>query len=351
MRTVTFTTDFQIVVSRRCAFACGYCNYPNTVSPLPPSPKAIRRILSTAARLGALQITLTAGEGIESLDEMVSTARYYGFESWTEYLHALCSEVLDWKGPGVFFPRLDAGAFSIPALQRFAPVLPLARLLIHSADNEAGQTIAHRNAPHKNPATRFAAIEDLGRAKIPVVTGLTVGIGESPDSWVYAARTISAIHARFHHIHSFVLRPFEPNPGSPMANTAPTSGEEFTHAVRAVRGVLDKSILLSAEIGSRLHLAGEAIAAGANDLGSLNVGTSERLNFDLSAQISSIRKQLAERNAHLCLRPPLHGVFAAEHEFSHAIERNLTRYNQIADRLPHSDAVNQADCYEEQTAS
>ena len=350
VRTVTFTTDFQIILSRRCAYACGYCNFPETVSPTPPSPKAVRKMLSTASRLGAVQVTLTAGEGIESLPEIVSISRYYGFDSWAEYLRALCGEVLQWKGPGVFIPRLDVGALGLARLKRIAPVLPIARLMVHTADDELNATIVHSNSPHKNPATRFAAIEDLGRAQIPVVTGITIGLGESRESWMHAARRVSEIHSQFHNIHSFIVRPFEPQQSSPMADYPLPDDALLLKAIHTARASLDESIVLSAEIGGRLQLAAHAVTAGADDLEGLRVGTSEHLNFDFASTIDLLRKQLAGRGIRLCLRAPLNAQFAAAREWPGPVKRAISRYAQIYDKLRYGDRA-QSECYEEQTAS
>src|SRR5687767_2391119 len=104
MGKATYIPEFQVVLTRRCGFNCGYCNFPSTPSPVLPSLKQFSRWLRMAARMGATQITLSAGEGIERTRDITSTVRFYGFESWGDYLAALCSSVLEFSGERVLFP-------------------------------------------------------------------------------------------------------------------------------------------------------------------------------------------------------------------------------------------------------
>lgn len=328
MFTVTYAPDFQIVLTRRCAFSCGYCNFPRTPSPIPPSKKVLRRLLRTATRLGASQITLTAGEGIGETDEIVSVSRYYGFENWWAYLRAMCSVILQARLPRVLMPVLNVGALPISELRLSREVVPVVRLMLHSGDERLMETMVHGLAPQKDPARRVAALEELGRWKIPVTTGIMVGIGETPESWIRTAKVVSGLHRRHGHIQNFVIEPFVPLPHSAMALQAPTADGTLIRAVRDIRHVLDPEIPITVELQDRLHLAAAAIRAGASDFGALRVGSSERIEFDVLAALEDARQSLAGFGVLLQERSALLDSFAEGRKLPRAIWESQMLYRQ-----------------------
>lgn len=304
LKIITYVPDYQLILTRRCALACGYCNFPNTASVLPPSKKQLQRMLRLALRVGANQITLTAGEGIDELPEIVSACRYYGFRSWHDYLRNLCGLILNASESHVLLPQLDVGALPPAELPKLRSTAPSVRLMLHSADDSLMRKPAHSHAPHKHPQQRLGALEELGRSRIATVTGLTVGIGEAAASWGRAARVVSELQRRYHHIRAFVLKPFFPMQFSPMAQCPPVSDETLLQAIQEVRKELDESICLVAKLQQRMHLAVPAIQAGANDLGPFHLANSERIDFDLPPAIERLRQELADNNVQLCARVP-----------------------------------------------
>jgi 7,8-didemethyl-8-hydroxy-5-deazariboflavin synthase CofG subunit len=301
---ITYVPDFQVILTRRCLYRCGYCNFPHTPSPPPPSRKVMAGYIRTAARLGARQLTMTAGEGIDNHPEIVSACRYLGFKGWYDYLAGLCRQITENPRGGPLYPVLDVGPVPLPELRRLIAVLPSMRILLHSGDPALLGREAHAGAPHKRLERRLAALEDCGRIGISTVTGLTIGIGESRESWARAARAVSDLHARFGHIRAFVLRPFFPERFSPMRMWAPVTDETLLEAVRAVRATLHPDILLSLELQQRLHLICDAVRAGVGDLGPFRLGDGRGINFDLYHGLDGLRADLASAGIRLTERLP-----------------------------------------------
>ena len=326
MAVYTYVPEYQVVLSRRCAFTCGYCNFPQTPSPFPPSPKQFRRTLRLAARLGATQITLTAGEGIEGVREIQSTVRYFGFPKWSTYLQALCQSVLDFRGPRLLFPVLDVGRLPFPDLRLLAETASSARLLLEAADDSLLQKTAHEGAPQKSMEERTAALSELGRLHIPTITGIRVGIGESPESWALAAKRITGIHRRYRHIQQMVLVPFQPVPYSSMSFCPPASPELVHEATAVVRRELDASIPLTVEFCDRPSDAQAFLAAGSTDFGCVRLGSTDRVNVDAPLAISDLQHQLQQHEHTLEARLPLSPQFLSQNEIAPKQKAHLELY-------------------------
>ena len=291
---ISHAPDFQIVMSRRCASACGYCDYPVAPSPQPPSFRAIRRLLRRATRLGAAQVTLSAGEGIENLPEIVSVCRYYGHATWWDYLRAACVAVIEERGQRVMLPVLDVGPIPATELARVREVVGSVRLMLDSGDERLLSTAAHGRAPVKSPVRRMAALEDLGHWKVPVTTGVIVGLGEDAASLDRAVRAVNGLHGRHRNIQNFVLRPFVPVARTPMERHPAPCDTRFLAAVAEARAILSPEIALTAELpASRMAMAAAVLAAGATDLGSFRIGGSERIEFGAPDALDTARDTLA----------------------------------------------------------
>ena len=328
MVTVVYTPAYQVYLSRRCAFSCDYCNFPNIASPLPPSPKKFRSHLRTAQRMGAWQVTLTSGEGIDRLAEIESTTRYYGFKNWYDYLFDICRSTLEARGRQPLTPVLDVGPIPTLALRKLAPVVPLMRLLLDSADPALDITV-HAQAPQKKLLLRTLALTDIARAGIPLSTGIRIGIGESPESWTEAVRIINDIHLKYNNVMSFHLVPFVPENFSVMANTPPVTIDVFQAAIRAVRACLDPSIILVAEVHHRLALAAESVVSGAFDLGPIRIADNERFDVDMLNAVQNVGDILGKINVGMECSPVLRKQFVKTRKLPPIIQANQQRFGQL----------------------
>lgn len=328
MVTVVYTPAYQVYLSKRCAFSCDYCNFAQVPSNPLPSPKRFRAFLRTAQRAGAWQITLTSGEGIARFTEIESTCRYYGFPTFYDYLYEICRLTLTAKGRQPLTPLLDVGALPRAELRKLAPVVPLMRLMLDAVDPALAETV-HAHAPQKQPLLRSLALQDVGRAGIPLVTGIRVGIGESPESWVEAAEIVNSIHDRHQNVMAFHLVPFVPEKFSPMADHPPVTNEMFQAAIRAVRRSLNPEITLVAEVHRRLALAAESVVAGAFDLGPIRIADNERFDLDMLNAVESTRHLLRKINVDLARETVLRPQFIRSWHLPDLVEHNLARFAEI----------------------
>lgn len=275
--------------------------------------------------MGAWQVTLTAGEGIDRLNEIESACRYFGFKSWFRYLYEMCRLTLEARGQQPLMPVLDVGAVPIVELRRLAPVVPLMRLLLDTVDPDLAATV-HGKAPQKSSLLRSLALQDTGRAGVPVTTGIRVGIGESQESWEEAVEIANSVHEKYGNVMSFHLVPFVPLKFSKMEHHPPVSNEVYQDAVRVVRKGLNPSITLVAEVYHRLGLAAEAVVAGAFDFGHIRIADSERFDLDMLNQVQAVRELLEKLNVGMECSTVLRDSFLKDRNLPPRVLENLERF-------------------------
>lgn len=280
--------------------------------------------------MGAWQISLTAGEGIDRLPEIDSTIRYYGFTGWFDYIFELCQLTLEARGRQPLMPVLDIGPIPTRELRRLAPVVPLMRILLDTVDPVLAETV-HAHAPQKKPLLRSLALNDVGRAGIPLITGIRVGIGESPESWIEAADVVNEIHERHGNVMAFHIIPFVPQPFSAMAKSPPVPTDVYTQAVKTIRQNLSSEITVVAEVYHRLALAPEAVVNGAFDFGPICIADNERFDIDMLNAVTGVSEVLGKINVEIKCVPPLREPFAEAHRLPSLVTDNLERFRTMSD--------------------
>lgn len=268
---VTYSLSYPLVLTRACSNRCGYCRFPVSAPGRLPPPRVVRRHLREAARLGATQVELIAGEGIATHPEIVAQVRYYGFDSYVAYLTRLLQMIEATNRRSHLFSLLNIGPLSFAELRVMRPYLCAMRIMLESADPLLLYREAHREAPLKAPDRRLEAILCCGKAGVPITTGILVGIGEMPASRLKAFEIIAQAHQRHGNIQAVRIQMFHPMPGTPMEHFAPLSDDEFLEVVATARRYFPPTIAIQVSAEEHPHMIGDLLEAGADDLGDISV--------------------------------------------------------------------------------
>jgi len=326
---ITYCLSYPIILTRACADRCGYCRFP--VSPpgrLPP-PRVVRRRLREAARLGATQVELVAGEGIATDPLIVDTVRYYGFDSYQGYLTRILQMIEATNRRSHLFSLLNIGPLSLAELRLMRPYLCAMKIMLESADPILKYREAHREAPDKSPEKRLEAIVRCGKAGVPLTTGIMVGIGESSASRLKAFEIIAKVHERYGNIQAVRLQKFHPVPGTPMEDFPETPDDEFLDCVAKASRLLGDEMAIQVAAEEHPHIIGELLDAGVTDFGEISV--LRRPNTDPSPETL---KRLMEietraRGMELVRRFPIYDKFCSARWYPGGFPARLPRAREI----------------------
>ena len=100
-------------------------------------------------------------------------------------------------------------------------------MLENSSERLTEKNMAHQFAPSKNPKARMRILQNAGELKIPMTTGLLVGIGESPFELIDSIYAIKEIHDKHQHIQEVILQNFQPKQDTPMRDSPISAREIF----------------------------------------------------------------------------------------------------------------------------
>src|ERR671914_63779 len=197
MRRVTFSRNYTLSLSRTCQCYCKYCAFATHRAHL-YAPDEVVKLIDDAARRGAK-------ERPEVNAEVAGRLREYGHDDFTSYVAWACERALE-RG---MLPHTNVGVLSAEDLARLREVTASQGLMLESlnADLEV-----HRGSPTKHPALRLEMIRAAGELRIPITSGILVGIGETPEERIASLEALAEVQREYGHIQEVILQNFVPHP-------------------------------------------------------------------------------------------------------------------------------------------
>ena len=304
-RTVTFSKKAFVSLASLCRDSCSYCTYksePGQQKLSLMSRGQVRLLLGEAARFRCVEALIVAGERPEqAYPEARAWLAENGFSSTAEYaVH--CSEQAEAAG---LFPHTNIGNMSRREMSDLRRTNPSMGLMLESSSARlSGRGMPHEGAPSKDPRARIAVLENAGGLRIPMTTGLLVGIGETEEEIIDSLLAIRGVHGRWGNVQEVIMQNFAPKPDTAMARAAAPGPERFERAVALARLAMpDMNVQAPPNLspGACARLLG----AGINDLGGISPLTPDYVNPECPwPAIASVERECAGAGFELACRFP-----------------------------------------------
>jgi len=302
---VTFSPKVFIPVTQMCRDVCHYCTFAKTPSQLSSLYLEIEDILKTVekgARAGCREVLLTLGEKPE---RRYRAAREWlharGFASTVDYVAEVARRILTETG---LLPHINAGTLTGRELKRLRQVSASMGLMLESgADRLCDRGGPHFGSPDKKPFRRWLTLARAGARRIPMTTGLLVGIGESREERLRDLEGIRRLHLRYGHIQEVIVQNFRAKPDTRMARATDADFEELLWTVAQARLILPPDVSIQAPPNLSPGQLGQLIDAGINDWGGVSPVTPDYVNPEAPwPSLEALRAATAERDKRLVAR-------------------------------------------------
>ncbi|MGA0432883.1 MAG: 7,8-didemethyl-8-hydroxy-5-deazariboflavin synthase CofG, partial [Luminiphilus sp.] len=207
---ITYSPKVFIPLTQLCRDVCHYCTFAKTPSQLDALYVDADAVIQTAAaggQAGCREVLLTLGEKPEL---RYKAARQWladaGFETTVDYVTHVAGRILNETG---LLPHINAGTLSRGELIKLRGVSASMGLMLESgAARLCERGGPHFGSPDKRPFRRWLTLARAGALKIPMTTGLLVGIGETRAERVRDLQNIRRLHERYGHIQEVIIQNF-----------------------------------------------------------------------------------------------------------------------------------------------
>jgi FO synthase len=278
--TVTYSRKVFIPLTQLCRDVCHYCTFAKAPRRLKSAYLSADDVLAIAAAgraAGCKEALFTLGDQPEARYAAARNAlSAAGAASTLEYLARMAQLVLEETG---LLPHLNAGVLDAAALHRLRPLSASMGLMLESASERLCERGGpHFGSPDKRPAKRLGTLREAGVLRIPMTTGLLIGIGETRRERIESLLALRELHDAHGHLQELIIQNFKAKPGTKMADAAEPALEEQLWTVAVARLLFGPDMSIQAPPNLRPEGLAALIGAGINDWGGVSPVTPDHVN-------------------------------------------------------------------------
>jgi 7,8-didemethyl-8-hydroxy-5-deazariboflavin synthase CofG subunit len=276
---ITYSRKVFINLINLCRDTCSYCTYKKELLDSDLSMLTKEQVLHIATlgkRLKCTEALIVTGERPEQkYPEYREWLRKNNCSTTIEYVDQISNLILEETG---LLPHTNAGTLNYDELSLLRKTnVSLGCMLETSSERLGGKNLPHEFAPSKNPRARTRVLENAGKLKIPVTTGLLIGIGETLEEIVDSLILIREINQRYANIQEVIMQNHVPKYNTKMRNFMPPTHDYFLLAVSLARIIMpNMNIQVPPNLSPTYYST--YINAGINDWGGISPLTIDFVN-------------------------------------------------------------------------
>jgi len=309
-KNISFSKKAFFNIINLCRDTCSYCTYkaePTDTKLSLMTKQTVKDLAKISRKYNCTEALFVTGERPEQkYDEVKRWLKKEGFSSTSEYL-IHCSEIVLNEG---VFPHTNAGNLTKNEMKELQKTnVSMGLMLENSSARLRENGMPHQDAPSKDPIARLNILKNAGELKIPMTTGILVGIGESLEECVQSILDIKEIHEKYGNIQEIILQNFHPKPKTSMFKHSTPEENYFKMVVALCRIIMpNTNIQIPPNLSPDNY--NEFLSVGINDWGGISPITSDYVNPEFSwPNIQNVEKKCNELGFSFKARLPVYPEF------------------------------------------
>lgn len=302
-RTLTFSKNVFVPLTRLCRNHCGYCTF--KIEPgdaeLLLTPEEVAEMARKGSEAGCTELLFVLGDKPELVyEEYRKELARLGCSTTAEYLAKVCRTGMEHN----IFPHSNLGLSTTEELAALRETNPSMGLMLENISNRLlrkGQ--AHHRCADKVPKLRMQTMEYAGELRIPWTSGILVGIGETWEERIDSLFALRNLSDRYNHIQEIIIQNFSPKDGINMSQFPPPSFRDMLRTVAIARLIFGEEMNIQIPPNLNNRNFSLYVYAGINDLGGVSPLTIDYVNPEapwpqvrkMEEEVESLGFELRER--------------------------------------------------------
>jgi len=282
---VTFSKALTIPLTRYCRNNCSYCNF-RKMDQL-TVPYSTIKATKMARNANIREVYFVAGERPDKSPQIRAVLDLWGFNSYLDYLYTI-AELSFLEG---LIPVLDLGFLTPQEMEKLSEISAIFKIGLDALDLDKENEF-YKASPGKRYEIRLKSLTWAGKLKIPVATGLLLGIGEGHAFKKMMLNDLAALHAEYGIIHEVQIQNILPSRNNPTIK--PVDKAEMMKTIDMAFELLPKDIKIIVAAENTPDIA-DYIKMGIRDVGRINESQSIISMQQLNETVQSLGLTLQQR--------------------------------------------------------
>ena len=316
-RVVSYSRKVFIPLTQLCRDVCHYCTFAKAPSKLEQaflSPEQIVEIAQQGKVHGCKEALFTLGDKPELRYAIArEELKRYGHETTLSYLKEVAQLVLKETG---LLPHLNPGVMTLSNYEHLRSVAPSMGFMLESISERLFQKDGpHYGSPDKDPKLRLQSIQAAGESKVPLTTGILIGIGESRLERLESLFALRKLHEEYGHLQEIIIQNFIPKPDTKMKSVSASALEEILWTIAMTRNIFGGHMSIQAPPNLNDGHLPDLINAGINDWGGVSPVTPDHVNPESPwPHLDELEKQTNKSGKLLLERLTIYPDYIHQHE-------------------------------------
>lgn len=281
---ISYSRKVFIPLTRLCRDVCHYCTFAQSPKQTTSAYLSLHEVTALAQKgqeQGCKEALFTLGEKPElRYKEAHDALQALGYDSTIDYLIEAAEVVYSKTG---LLPHINCGCLDEEELTSLRKVSASMGIMLENVSARLCEPGGpHYGSPDKHPAKRLATIELAGENKVPLTTGILVGIGETRRERIESLLTLKRLHDRYGHIQEVIIQNFCPKPGTRMHASLQPDLIDFLWTIAVARIIFGPDMNIQAPPNLNPQGIQQLMQAGINDWGGISPVTPDFVNPEAS---------------------------------------------------------------------
>ena len=277
---ITYSKKVFIPLTELCRDVCHYCTFAKAPKKLDSPYLEPEEVLSIAEQGKAQYVKealFTLGEKPEMRYQVAKDhLEKLGFKTTIEYLGAMSKLVYEETG---LLPHLNPGNMTLEEMEKLRECSVSMGIMLESSSERLCQKGGpHYGSPDKDPMARLETLKNAGKLRIPITTGILIGIGETIEERIQSLLDIKNLHEDYGHIQEVIIQNFIPKENTRMKKHSPASKEDLLWTLSAARIIFGKKMNIQCPPNLNSDYLDQILDCGINDWGGVSPITIDHVN-------------------------------------------------------------------------
>ena len=279
-KVITYSKKVFIPLTELCRDVCHYCTFAKAPKKLDApylEPDQVLAIAEQGKEQFVKEALFTLGEKPEMRYQVAKDhLQKLGFETTIEYLGSMSKLVYEETG---LLPHLNPGNMTLLEMEKLREYsVSMGIMLESSSERLCGKGGPHFGSPDKQPETRLQTMKNAGKLRIPITTGILIGIGETIEERIQSLLDIKNLHKEYGHIQEVIIQNFIPKENTRMKKQSPASKEDLHWTLSAARIIFGKDMNIQCPPNLNSDYIDQILDCGINDWGGVSPITIDHVN-------------------------------------------------------------------------
>ncbi len=277
---ITYSPKVFIPLTHLCRDVCHYCTFANPPRPgeaLYMSREEILKVAREGAEAGCHEALFTLGDKPELRYRSAREAlKALGHETTVSYLAEMAQLVFEETG---LLPHVNPGVLTRNELAMLRSVSVSQGMMLESGSERLCEKgMPHYGSPDKHPYVRLGSLAAAGAVKVPMTSGILIGIGETRRERIESMLSLRELDETYGHLQELIIQNFRRKPDTKMRNAPEPSLDELLWTIAVARIVFGAKANIQAPPNLSPEALPEIIRAGINDWGGISPVTPDHVN-------------------------------------------------------------------------